>query len=158
MSCASPKTCLNCRPFAPSTFCAISTRRMGCRAYSQLSAYRTSLRASVSTASLVDGPLVSSSPYASSDTGLWSRRVRFPRCSVRASTSLSDSASSTGYSLLELGLGRQKSLYSRHGVYVVREAFARTRETVTRLVGGSKAENALQEEWVSQNKQAVHIV
>ena len=37
----------------------------------------------------------------------------------------------------------QKSLYSRHGVYVVREAFARTRETVTRLVGRSKAENAL---------------
>ena len=81
MSCASPKTCLNCRPFVASTFWAMSARRMGCREYSQLRAYRTSFRASVSTASLVDEPLVSSSPYALSETGLWSSRARFPRCS-----------------------------------------------------------------------------
>lgn len=144
MSCASPKTCLNCRTFVPSTFCAISVRRMGCRAYSQLSAYRTSFRASVSTASLVEGTLISSSSYASPDTGLWSRRARIPVCSGRVSLSLKDSASSTGYWLLELEPGK-KSLYSRHGVYVVREAFARVGETATRLVEDGRLKNALQE-------------
>lgn len=93
MICASAKTALNCLPPVPSTFWPMSARRIGCLEYSQLIAYRTSLRAKISTESPEVESANPSSSCTSSDSGLRSTRLWFPRAGCGVG-SLSDSDSS----------------------------------------------------------------